>query len=94
MRNLKLSDILNDGDEMLDRSFSPYREFTRMVKDDPELPQELRRILNNPRQELQNMEFPVTDAESSKYFTDTMDFKMKYLKAKWQHYVDMKLSQF
>ena len=62
MRNLKLSDILNDGDEMLDRSFSPYREFTRMVKDDPELPQELRRILNNPRQELQNMEFPVTDA--------------------------------
>jgi len=35
----------------------------------------------------------VTDARSSKYYTDTMDLKMKYLKAKWEHYLDTKLSQ-
>jgi hypothetical protein len=35
----------------------------------------------------------VVDAESSKLFTDTMDFQMKYMKAKWDHYVDSKLSQ-
>ena len=93
LKNLKLSDVLDDGDEILDSSFSPYRQITRQIKDDPELPQELRRILNNPRVELQNLNFPVTDAQSSKYYTDTMELKMKYLKAKWEHYLDSKLSQ-
>lgn len=66
LKNFKLSDILDDGDGVLDSSFSPFRQITRRIKDDPELPQELRRILNNPRVELQNLEFPISDAVSSK----------------------------
>jgi len=46
-----------------------------------------------PRVEVQNLEFPVVDAESSKRYTDTMEFQMKYMQAKWDHYVDSKLSQ-
>jgi hypothetical protein len=38
LKNLKLSDILDDGDGVLDSSFSPFRQITRRIKDDPELP--------------------------------------------------------
>jgi hypothetical protein len=38
LKNLKLSDILDDGDGVLDSSFSPFRKITRRIKDDPELP--------------------------------------------------------
>lgn len=46
LKKMSIQDILEDGDPVLDRSFSPFRQISRQIKDDPELPQEIRRFLN------------------------------------------------
>lgn len=89
-----MKDILEDGDSNFEESFAPYQLLTRQIKNDPELPLELRKVLNQVNYEPQNLGFPVTDAASSKLFTDTNELQMKYMKAKWDHYLNSKISQF
>jgi len=91
LKKMDINDVLLDGDKIFGTSFTPYREFTREIANDPEIPGEIRKIINRTRAEAQNQEFPVYDAVTSKLYTDLNEFQMKYLKAKWAHYVDRHL---
>lgn len=66
---------------------------TEQLLDDPSLPQEFRKIMNIVRPENQNMKFVVDDARSSREKLGFDHIQIKYLRAKWDHYIDQKLSQ-
>jgi hypothetical protein len=89
---MDISLILKDNDPNLHGSFTPYQTLLERMNDDPALPQEFRKLLNTPEAEKQNMRFAVYDAKSSKEKQQLDEVQIKYLRAKWDHYLDLKLS--
>lgn len=61
---------------------------------DPELPQEVRKVISVVRAEQQYGNDQITNAQEAEEFEALDELQMSYLKAKWDHYVDNKLSQF
>jgi len=53
LRKMSIHDLLFEGDDYLNETFSPFRYMARDVKDDPALPQEIRKIMNlvNPERQ-------------------------------------------
>lgn len=74
LKKMDINDVLLDGDKIFGTSFTPYREFTKQIANDPDIPGEIRKIINQTRAEAQNQEFPVYDAASSKLYTDLNEF--------------------
>lgn len=50
-------------------------------------------MLNQVDAEKQNLNFVVTDAKSSREKKAIDDIQIRYLRAKWDHYIDSKLAQ-
>lgn len=66
LKRMNIVDILNDKDENIHESFTPFQMLAEQLIDDPSLPQEFRKIMNLVRPENQNMKFVVDDAKSSR----------------------------
>lgn len=49
--------------------------------------------MNRVRAEKQNLKFAVTDARSSRQKLGIDEIQLKYIRAKWDHYLDQKLAQ-
>ena len=91
------TDILKDGDgeidPILEGTFNPYERLSEEAKNNPNLAPELRKLLNKNEPEKQEVQNPITDEESARAYTDNLEVQNAYFQAKWQWYVDKKLSQ-
>ena len=73
LSKMDINTVLMDGDEMFANGFSPWARFTESIKDDLEIPDEIRKGLNLPKAEMPSVASPITDAESSRQYTSMTD---------------------
>ena len=62
---MSLQDIITSDDPIFKGNFSPWASFAREAVNDETLPEELRKFLAEPRQEMGNMQVPVFDERTS-----------------------------
>jgi hypothetical protein len=90
------SDIVKDKDGNIDpilgANFDPYERLSEDAKNNPNLAPEVRKLLNQQEPELQAIENPIEDEEQAMNYVHDMEIKNAYFQAKWQWYVDKKLS--
>jgi len=56
------------------------------------IPTQLRKILNSIEPELQNLFNPIFDETSRKEYLDLNELKLRLFEAKWEWYLDKKMS--
>jgi hypothetical protein len=56
------------------------------------IPTQLRKILNSTEPELQNLFNPIFDETSRKEYLDLNELKLRLFEAKWEWYLDKKMS--
>ena len=89
--DLVIKDELKDA--RLDEAFTPFQAIVDTMLHDEDLPQEVRKFFTQRKPEHQNIDRPVVDSESRQSYLDLNEFQMKYIRAKWDNYLDRKLEQ-
>ena len=68
--------------------FEPFSDFNEEKIQDPNLPGELRRIMNKKEPQMQNVYKPVFDEVSREAYIDDQELKMRLFEAKWNWHKD------
>ena len=77
----------------VESGFEPFSQLSEEAKNDPLIPTQLRKILNRIEPELQNLFNPIFDETSRQEYLDVNELKLRLFEAKWQWYLDKKMSQ-
>lgn len=88
LKKMSIIDVLEDGDEMFGDSFQPWTTFAREAMHDPSLPEEIRKLLAQPRPERPSARAPIRNERESRLHSLLNELQMNYLKAKWDHHLE------
>lgn len=96
LRKMSIGDLILKQelrDERLDEAFTPFQALVDKMVSDEDLPQEVRKFFSKPQPELQNLDRPIVDSQTRQNYMDLNELQMKYIRAKWDNYLDRKLEQ-
>ena len=73
---------------MTTTGFEPFSDLHEVKIQDPNMPGELRRIMNIKEPQMQNVYKPVFDEVSREEYVDEQELKMRLFEAKWNWHRD------